>query len=82
MADTTVYYKVSEQRLKKMLEAELYYIALVDNADVETWDKEKYDAAIKDYQRILAARFLPTGAKPVSFKEIAAIKAKEYRKVL
>lgn len=77
MAET--YYKISESKLKQLLEHQLIYIAL-DNADVDQWDK--YDEAIKEYTEIAAEHYLPTNYKNKILKEVAAaIVKQQYKKV-
>lgn len=77
MAET--YYKISESKLKQLLEHQLIYIAL-DNADVDQWDK--YDEAIEKYTKTVVEHYLPTNHKNKTLKEvIAAIVKQQYKKV-
>lgn len=78
MANET-YYKISEAKLKQLLETQLIYTAL-DNADVDKW--EKYNDAIREYANIAAAHYLPADYNLKTLKEIAAVIAKsQYKKV-
>ena len=77
MAET--YYKISESKLKQLLEYQLLYIAL-ENADVDQWDK--YDEAVKKYTKTVAEHYLPTNNKNKTLKEVVAIIVKQqYKKV-
>ena len=77
MAET--YYKISESKLKQLLEYQLLYIAL-ENADVDQWDK--YDEAVKKYTKTVAEHYLPANSKNKTLKEVVAtIVKQQYKKV-
>lgn len=78
MAKEVVYRKISEDKLKQLIETNLIYTAL-DNADVDKW--EKYNDAIREYANIVAAHYLPTSANLKTLKEVAAVIANDYKKV-
>ena len=78
MPDQTTYYKISERKLKELLEIELIYTAL-DNADVDKW--EKYNGAIKDFKDLIVSHYLPQSSDIDILKKIAEIKMQDYKKV-
>ena len=79
MANETVYYKISESKLKQLLETQLIFTAL-ENADVDQW--EKYNDAIREYANIAAAHYLPSSYNLKTLKEVAAaIIKQQYKKV-
>lgn len=78
MSNEPIYYKISERKLKELLEIELIYTAL-DNADVDKW--EKYDQAIKEYKDLIVDHYLPKSSDLDILSKIAEIKVKDYKKV-